>query len=124
MITEQLKTTSAIIQKHIEVPNKFSKLSSLINEMKLIHYRNELVRRGISLEEDRKPREIFVHSISAHEAIGHLKYSSKMNTSWEFLLDLKQKGREYAEKWIINEYDQVGIKSSFDVEKHFFNKFK
>jgi NTE family protein len=98
--------------------------SSLINEMKLIHYRNELVRKGITLEEDRKPREIFVHSISAHEALGHLKYSSKMNTSWEFLLDLKQKGREYAEKWIEHEYDQVGVKSSFDVEKHFFNKFK
>jgi hypothetical protein len=46
-----------------------------------------------------------------------------MNTSWEFLLELKQKGREYAEKWLLNEYDQVGIKSSFDVDKHFFDKY-
>ncbi len=97
--------------------------SSLINEMKLIHYRNELVRKGVILEEYKQSREIYVHSISAHEAIGHLKYSSKMNTSWEFLLDLKKKGRIYAEKWLNEEYDQVGIKSSFDVEKHFFNKY-
>ena len=96
--------------------------SSLISEMRLIHYRNELVRKGVQLDGELNPREIFVHSISAHEALGHLKYSSKMNTSWEFLLDLKQKGREYAEKWLENEYHLVGIKSSFDVEKHFFDK--
>jgi NTE family protein len=96
--------------------------SSLISEMKLIHYRNELVRKGVHLEEDKSPREIFVHSISAHEAIGHLKHSSKLNTSWDFLLELKQKGREYADKWLENEYDQVGVRSSFDVETHFFNK--
>ena len=90
--------------------------------MRLIHYRNELVRKGVQLDGELNPREIFVHSISAHEALGHLKYSSKMNTSWEFLLDLKQKGREYAEKWLENEYHLVGLKSSFDVEKHFFDK--
>jgi NTE family protein len=97
--------------------------SSLINEMHLIHYRNELVRRGVNLEENTRSREIFVHSISAHEAIGHLNYSSKMNTSWEFLLELKQKGRIYAEKWLQEEYHLVGVKSTFDVEKHFFDKY-
>ena len=97
--------------------------SSLINEMHLIHYRNELVRKGVKLDGEEVSREIFVHSISAHEAIGHLQSSSKMNTSWEFLLDLKNKGRLYAEKWLENEFHEVGVKSSFDVEKHFFDKY-
>jgi len=97
--------------------------SSLINEMKLIHYRNELVRKGVDLKDGKNAREIFVHSISAHEALGHMKHSSKMNTSWEFLLELKQKGRIYAEKWLQEEYHLVGVKSTFDVEKHFFNKY-
>ncbi len=96
--------------------------SSLINEMRLIHFRNELIRKGIFLDGELNQREIFVHSISAHKALGHLNYSSKMNTSWEFLLDLKQKGREFAEEWLENEYETVGLKSTFDVEKHFFNK--
>ena len=95
----------------------------MVYEMHLIHYRNELVRRGVNLEENTRSREIFVHSISAHEALGHLKYSSKMNTSWEFLTDLKNKGRFYAEKWLENEFHLVGLKSSFDVEKHFFDKY-
>jgi len=97
--------------------------SSLINEMHLIHYRNELVRKGVKLDDKKNQREIFVHSISAHESLGHLNYSSKMNTSKEFLLELKEKGRLYAEKWLNHEYFQVGIKSSFDVEKHFFDKY-
>ena len=97
--------------------------SSLINEMKLIHYRNELVRKGVDLQDGKQSREIFVHSISAHEALGHMKHSSKMNTSWEFLLELKQKGRIYAEKWLQEEYHLVGVKSTFDVEKHFFDKY-
>ena len=97
--------------------------SSLINEMKLIHYRNELLRKGVDLQEGKQSREIFVHSISAHEALGHMKHSSKMNTSWEFLLELKQKGRIYAEKWLQEEYHLVGVKSTFDVEKHFFDKY-
>jgi NTE family protein len=97
--------------------------SSLINEMKLIHYRNELVRKGVDLQDGKYSREIFVHSISAHEALGHMKHSSKMNTSWEFLLELKQKGRIYAEKWLQEEYHLVGVKSTFDVEKHFFDKY-
>ncbi len=97
--------------------------SSLINEMRIIHMRNELIRKGINLDDEKNPREIFVHSISAHEALGHLKHSSKMNTSWEFLSELKQKGRDYADKWLEEEYDEVGIKSSFDVERHFFDKY-
>ena len=100
--------------------------SSLINEMHLIHYRNELIRKGvkgIKLDDNKLMREIFVHSISAHEALGHLKYSSKMNTSWDFLLELKNKGRFYAEKWLENEFNEVGVKSSFDVEKHFFDRY-
>lgn len=102
--------------------NEISFNSSLINEMKLIHYRNELIRNGILKVDNKTNREIFVHTISGYEALSQLKYSSKMNTSWEFLLDLKQKGRDIAEKWIQNDFKEVGLKSTFDLEEHFFGK--
>ena len=116
---EEVPTSARDIQDRI---TEICFNSSLINEMKLIHYRNELVRKGVDVQDGKLSREIFVHSISAHEALGHMKYSSKMNTSWEFLLDLKQKGRLYAEKWLQEEYHKVGVKSTFDIEKHFFDK--
>jgi NTE family protein len=46
-----------------------------------------------------------------------------MNTSFDFLLSLKQKGRETADKWLNNEFEKVGERSTFDVEEHFFEKF-
>jgi NTE family protein len=101
--------------------NEISFNSSLINEMKLIHYRNELIRNGV-LKEDEKNREIFVHTISGYKALSQLSHSSKMNTSWEFLLELKEKGRQIAQQWLETDYAEVGLKSTFDVEEHFFGK--
>jgi NTE family protein len=102
--------------------NEISFNSSLINEMKLIHYRNELIRNGILKTDDNTNREIYVHTISGYEALSQLSQSSKMNISWEFLSSLKEKGRQIAEKWIKTDYNQVGLKSTFDVEEHFFGK--
>jgi NTE family protein len=102
--------------------NEISFNSSLINEMKLIHYRNELIRNGILKTDNKSNREIFVHTISGYDALSQLSYSSKMNTSWEFLSELKEKGRQIADKWIANDFKEVGLKSTFDVEQHFFDK--
>jgi NTE family protein len=103
--------------------NEISFNSSLINEMKLIHYRNELIRHGVLKVDNKENREIFVHTISGYEALSQLSQSSKMNTSWQFLLDLKEKGRTIADNWIKTDFQQVGLKSTFDVEEHFFGKF-
>jgi NTE family protein len=102
--------------------NEISFNSSLINEMKLIHYRNELIRNGILQTDGKTNREIFVHTISGYEALSQMNQSSKMNISWEFLLSLKEKGREIAEKWLQKDYKEVGLKSTFDVEEHFFDR--
>lgn len=91
--------------------------------MKLIHYRNELIRNGVLTVDNKENREIFVHTISGYEALSQLSQSSKMNTSWEFLLQLKAKGRDIADQWIKSDFKQVGLKSTFDVEEHFFGKF-
>ncbi len=103
--------------------NEISFNSSLINEMKLIHYRNELIRNGILKLDDKMNREIFIHTISGYDALSQLSYSSKMNTSWEFLLELKNKGREIATRWLESDFKEVGVKSTFDVEEHFFDKY-
>jgi NTE family protein len=103
--------------------NEISFNSSLINEMKLIHYRNELIRNGILRTDDQLNREIFIHTISGYDTLGQMNYSSKMNTSWDFLMHLKEKGRETAEKWMNDKFSLVGSKSTFDVEEHFFGKF-
>lgn len=117
--TNSVPTTARDIADRV---NEISFNSSLINEMKLIHYRNELLRNGILKTDDKMNREIFVHTISGYDALSQLSYSSKMNTSWEFLTAMKNKGREIASKWLETDYREVGLKSTFDVEEHFFDK--
>lgn len=96
--------------------------SSLMNEMKTIQLRNELIRKGIDLGEYGN-KEIFVHSISGYDSLGKLNYSTKFNTDYRFLKYLKIRGRRAADRWVREELKKVGKKSSFDVDKHFFNKF-
>ncbi|MBS1634698.1 MAG: patatin-like phospholipase family protein [Bacteroidetes bacterium] len=103
--------------------NEISFNSSLINEMKLIHYRNELLRSGVLKVDNKANREIFIHTISGYQALSQMNYSSKMNTSWDFLLSLKEKGRQIASHWLESDFKEVGLKSTFDVEEHFFGKF-
>jgi NTE family protein len=119
IIINSVPTTARDIADRV---NEISFNSSLINEMKLIHYRNELLRNGILKVDNKNNREIFIHTISGYNALSQLSYSSKMNTSWEFLTELKEKGRAIAENWIKTDYSQVGVKSTFNVEEHFFSK--
>lgn len=96
--------------------------SSLMNEMRMIQIRNELIRSGLDLGKYGK-EEIFVHLISGYETLGKLDYSTKMNTDINFLLKLKNAGRQVADRWIREELKNVGKKSTFDVDKDFFNKY-
>jgi len=103
--------------------NEISFNSSLINEMKLIHYRNELIRNGILKPDNHVNREIFIHTISGYSVLHKLSYSSKMNTSWRFFLELKEHGRRIADQWLKEDFPKVGEQSTFDVETHFFDRF-
>ena len=95
--------------------------SSLMNEIRMIEMRDELIRSGLDLGKYGN-KEIFVHSISGYDTLGKLDYSSKMNTDLRFLLKLKNAGREAAERWIKEELKNIGKKSSFDANLHFFDK--
>ena len=119
IVINSVPTTARDISDRV---NEISFNSSLINEMKLIHYRNELIRHGILKVDDKENREIFVHTISGYNELSQLSYSSKMNTAWDFLSELKEKGRRVAQAWIETDLQEVGKKSTFDVETHFFGK--
>jgi NTE family protein len=96
--------------------------SSLMNEMKIIQLRNELIRSGLDLGKYGN-KEMFIHLISGYETLGKLDYSSKMTTNLDFLLKLKNAGRQTADEWIKEKYKDLGKQSTFDVNKHFFNQF-
>ncbi len=96
--------------------NEISFNSSLMAEMKMIHFINKLLDRGVTLEGCRKIR---FHAISADEALKDYSISSKLNASWDFISHLHDIGMRYGNEWIQESYDCIGFKDSIDVEKVF-----
>jgi NTE family protein len=96
--------------------NEISFNSSLMQEMAMIHFKNQLLEKGVALEDHRL---VHFHAISADEALEDLSISSKLNSTWDFLEYLHNLGRRYASEWLQENWKHVGVKSSIDLEKTF-----
>lgn len=97
--------------------NEISFNSSLMWEMRMIEYKNHFVRQGYT--DGGKLKEVFIHSVSADEALEHLGYSSKLNTTRTFLSTLHTIGYEYGEQWLRDNWDKVGTCSTCNVHESF-----
>ena len=74
---------------------------------------NDLVDKGITL--DGKLKKINLHRISADNVLRDFNLSSKLNTSWEFLMHLKNLGYQACDSWIKANYDNIENKSTFHI---------
>jgi NTE family protein len=95
--------------------NEVSFNSSLIWELNWIDYVNKLVQS--KKLQGKEFREIYIHAISADNALAGLDYSSKMNTELGFFLYLKELGRKYANDWLRNHKTSLGKESSFKIDQ-------
>ena len=59
-------------------------------------------------------RNARVHLISAEPEMRKLEVSSKLNAGWDFLLHLRDIGRETAERWLEESIDGLGVRSTWD----------
>ncbi len=113
-IPEVPKTATAIIDRI----NTLSFNSSLMREMRAIHFVTSLIEKG---ELDAaKYKHTYIHTIDAEEEMSKLTASSKMNLDMEFLKYLFDIGKEKAEEFLKDNYDAIGKKSSTDIATKFF----
>lgn len=106
--------------KQKEIRDRINEISfncALIMEMQILDFKNKLVEKGIDL--DGELRKVNVHNISADQALANLGFSSKLNSSWDFLVHLKEIGRRYASEWLEFKYPVVGQSSSCSVLQNF-----
>ena len=97
--------------------NEVSFNSTLMREMRSIATMTRLIDDG-KLDASLYKR-VNVHIIEAEEVMQTLSPSSKMNAEWDFIEFLKGVGREAADKWIKEHFDDVGVRSSLDVFERF-----
>jgi NTE family protein len=101
----------------LEIENRINEISfnsSLIGEMRAIAFATRLIDEG-KLPEGAMKR-MLIHSIAADDIMQMLGAVSKMNTSWEFLTQLRDIGRERAAQWLDDAFDRIGEESSTDIK--------
>jgi NTE family protein len=99
-----------------EIMNRVNEITfnaSLLHELENILFIDQLLEEG-RLEEDSR-RKIYLHLIESSEKMMPLGASSKVNTEWNFLLHLKDLGRESAGQWLAAHFNDVGVRSSVDL---------
>jgi len=102
--------TARDIQNRI---NEITFNSSLLKELRTIELVDRLLDSGrLSGNEFRRMN---VHIIEATTEMQNLGASSKLNAEWEFLVHLKEIGRNAAERWIDRHFDDIGKTSTVDL---------
>jgi len=111
---KELPTTATEIMNRI---NEISFNSSLMREMRAISFVTKLVDDNPA--ELKTLKRMLVHSIAADEIMTELGVASKLNGDWDFLIYLRDQGREYADEWLEAHFDRLGRESTIDIRKEY-----
>lgn len=97
--------------------NEVSFNSSLMREMRAIAFVTDLIHQGKI--DAREMKEMLIHSVRSDETMAALSVSSKYNADWGFLTNLRDRGREQAARWLAENYENLGVRSSIDIRNEF-----
>jgi NTE family protein len=97
--------------------NTLSFNSSLMREMRAINFVTKLIDHGF--DDGGRLHRVFIHTVDAEAELGRLGVSSKLNSDWDFLCGLRDLGRAKAEAFLAEHFDDIGLRSSTDIEKKF-----
>ena len=103
-----------------EILNRINEVSfnaSLMREMRAIAFIAKMIENGTI--KDHNMKNMLIHSIRTDDEMAQHSVSSKMNTDWNFLIHLRDLGRDVAKKWMKDNYSKLGKESSIDIRKEF-----
>jgi NTE family protein len=111
---------SEVPQTATEILNRINEISfnsSLMREMRAISFVTRLIETG-QVDEGEMNR-MLIHAIDAEDFMRELSVSSKLNPDWEFLEHLRDVGREAAERWLAEHFDDLNRRSTVDIHDRY-----
>jgi len=118
-------TRPGIPKTIVEIENRLNEItfnSALLKELRAIDFVKKLLHEDMLRgEHQSKYKDILLYAIRTEDDLSALSAASKSNTDWSFLLELKDKGRTAAKKWLKAHYKDVGKKSSVDITKDYLS---
>jgi NTE family protein len=112
-IPELPKTAQAILDRI----NTLSFNSSLMREMRAIHFVSKLIDSGF--DDHGRLHRVHIHTIDGEALLGGLGVSSKVNADWDFLMFLFENGRQRGEEFLDAHWEKIGKQSSTNIEEKF-----
>ncbi len=106
--------TAADIQNRM---NEITFNASLLHQLRMVHLIEGMVAAG-QLDPE-VHRRMHIHIVHANDRMSHLDASSKLNAEWDFLLHLFEIGRATADQWLSAHFDDLGVRSSVDLDEMF-----
>ena len=92
--------------------NEISNNMSLMRELRNIKYISDLIDNG-DLDK-KKFKRVHMHCIKNEDVFSKLGFSSKLNSTTEFLNHLFEEGRTCAAHWLRDNFDNLGKQSTID----------
>ena len=93
--------------------NEISFNSSLIKELRML----ALFQRVMAENEIGRYSPNFLHLIHVDTEVQHLSASSKLNAEWTYLTKLFEIGRRWADTWLDENFDRIGVETTLDLEE-------
>jgi len=117
IVRPQVPRSAAEIQNRL---NEITFNSSLLRELRAIAFVTKLIEQGWLKEQYQdKLKHVLIHSIRADAAMSELGVSSKLNTDWRFLCELRDRGRDAASAWLEANFEHLGERSTVDLQSEF-----
>ncbi|HHT0591936.1 TPA: patatin-like phospholipase family protein [Legionella anisa] len=112
IVRNEIPITAAEIDSRLR---EVSFNSSLMREMRAIGFVSNLISKGqLKKEFEKNYKKLFMHCIRADEDLRDFPLSTVYSPDWEFLVTLRDLGRQEATHWIEKNYDHIGKKSTID----------
>ena len=102
--------------------NEISFNSALIKELRAVAFVQKLLDEGwLKPQFQDRLKYVLIHSLRADEALADLSSASKLCTDWNFLILLRDRGREAAKQWLQQNYESVGKRQTVDLRTEFLS---
>ncbi|MBL8640265.1 MAG: patatin-like phospholipase family protein [Alphaproteobacteria bacterium] len=118
LIREEIPKNAPAIENRL---NEITFNSALLKELRAISFVQKLLQENMLKEQFRsRYRDVLVHAIRAEESMSALDLSSKYDTSWDFLLSLRDQGRAQAKHWLKAHFKDIGQTSTINIARDYF----
>jgi len=97
--------------------NEISFNASLIHELRGLVRINKLIKANHLTQGAEGLRHLHLHMVQDEALMAGLSCGSKMNANYDFLLTLRDAGRQAAETWLAAHFDRIGEDSTLDLKR-------